>query len=40
MPPDEERAIAPRRWRTVGWDGILLLAGAFALGLFLISGWP
>jgi hypothetical protein len=28
-----------RRWTTFGWEGALLLAGAFAFGLFVIGGW-
>jgi hypothetical protein len=30
---------APRRWRTVAWDGPLWLAGAFAVGMFVLGAW-
>jgi hypothetical protein len=28
-----------RKWTTFGWEDTLLLAGAFAFGLFVLGGW-
>jgi len=29
----------PTRWRTFAWDRALLLAGAFAFGMFMLGAW-